>query len=188
VILLFAAAAASVAGLDAFAVWLNRIVDYLPTLLAGILIALAGYLLSSLVRDIVSTALASMGTRETEFAGVAAQVAVFLTALVIGLDQIGIDVTFLVILVAVLVSGALLSMAFAFGFGARDFVGNLIAARQLRSELAPGDYARIADVEGRILEVTPTAVVLLNEKGRCIVPAAYLQRQPTLITPVDADE
>jgi Mechanosensitive ion channel, conserved TM helix len=188
VILVSAAIAARVAGLDAFSVWLDRLVDYLPTLVAGVLIALAGYLLSALVRDVVSTALVSIGSRENELAGLAAQVTVFVTALVIGLDQIGIDVTFLIILVAVLVGGALLSMAFAFGFGARDFVSNLIAAKQIQGLLEPGVYARVGDVEGRVLEVTPTAIIIVNDSGRVLVPAGLLQRQAAAILSSEGDE
>lgn len=188
VILVAAAVAARVAGLEAFSVWLGRLVEYLPTLAAGILITLAGYLLSTLVRDIVSTAFVSVGSRENEIAGIATQIAVFVTALVIGLDQIGIDVTFLIILVAVLVGGALLSMALAFGFGARDFVGNLIAARQVHMVLELGDRARVGDIEGRVVEVTPTAVIIANDSGRVVVPAAVFQKQAATILAGDADE
>jgi small-conductance mechanosensitive channel len=188
VILLAAAIAARVAGLDAFSVWLDRLVDYLPMLVAGVLITLAGYLLSTLVRDIVAAAFVSVGSRENEVAGVAAQVAVFVTALVIGLDQIGIDVTFLIILVAVLVGGAVMSMAFAFGFGARDFVSNLIAARQLQGVFEPGDLARVGEVEGRVLEVTSTAIIMINEGGRVVVPASFFQTQASIIVSGDVDE
>jgi small-conductance mechanosensitive channel len=188
VILLFAAAAARVAGLEAFTGWLDRVVDYLPTLIAGVLIAIAGYLLSTLVRDVVGTALASTRAERIEYLALAAQAAVFVTALVIGLDQIGIDVTFLIILVAVLVGGCLLSVALAFGIGARDFVGNLIAASQVQRTLEPGDRARIGGIEGRVLEITSTAVVLLNEQGRLSIPAAIFQRETAAVLSGDTDE
>src|SRR3970040_1127643 len=55
VVLFFLTAATQVLGLDAFLGWLNRVVDYLPTLLTGGLIVLAGFLLSALVRDVVAT-------------------------------------------------------------------------------------------------------------------------------------
>lgn len=188
IVLLFAAGAARVAGLDAFSVWLDRVIDYLPTLVAGLLIAFAGYLLSSLVRDIVAATLASTGSREHEFAGLAAQAVVFITALVIGLDQIGIDVTFLISLASVVIAGILLSFAIAFGLGARDFVGNLIAARQLSGAIAVGDYARCGEAEGRVLEVTATMVVLVNERGRVLVPAAHLQSHTSEILLGQSDE
>lgn len=188
VILIFAAVASRVAGLDAFSGWLNELVGYLPTFIAGILIALAGYLFSALARDIVTTTLGSVGSREKDLAGLVAQAAVLLTAVVIGLDQIGIDVTFLIILVAVLLGGAMISLALAFGIGARDLVSNLIAAQHAQNALEPGDRALIGDIEGRVLEVTATDIVLLNEDGRHLIPASLLQRQISTIKSDDADE
>lgn len=188
IILLFAALAARVAGLEAFSLWLDRVVAYIPTLLAGLLITLAGYLLSTLVRDIVSTALVSAGARANEIASFTAQGAVFVTALVIGLDQIGIDVTFLIILVAVLVGGALLSIAIAFGFGAREFISNLIAANRVQSMLSPGDFASVGNVEGRVAEITATSVVLINENGRIVIPASLFQREVSTVRHGDSDE
>jgi hypothetical protein len=157
-------------------------------LIAGLLIAFAGFLLSTLVRDIVTATIVSVGARENEIAGLAAQGAVFLTALVIGLDQIGIDVTFLITITTVLLAGVLLAIALAFGFGAKEFVGNLVAAHQLRGTLEIGDLARCGDAQGRILQLTTTMVVLVNDQGRVLVPASHLQKHISLIMPSQADE
>lgn len=188
IILLFAAMATRVARLEAFSGWLDRVVAYLPTLVAGGLIVLTGYLLSKLIRDVVSAAMVSAGSMQNELVGFAAQSAVFLTAVVIGLDQIGIDVTFLIILLAVLVGGTLLSLALAFGFGAGNFVGNLIAAQQVQRILERGQLARIGEIEGRVLEFTPTSIVLLTESGRVIVPAKRFQEETAVIVADDEDE
>jgi hypothetical protein len=188
VVLVFAAMAARVGRLDAFTAWLDRIVAYLPTLLAGGLIALAGYLVSTLVRDVVSATVASTGSGQADLFGFVAQSAVFLSAVVIGLDQIGIDVTLLITLLGIVVGGSLLGIVFAFGFGARTFVGNLIAAQQLRQIIEPGSVVRIADEEGQVLEITPTSVVLVSSKGRLMVPAKVFQEQTTLIVADHEDE
>jgi small-conductance mechanosensitive channel len=187
-ILVSAAIAARVARLEAFSTWLGRIVEYLPTLIAGGLISLAGYLLSTLVRDAVAAALASPGSDQHRVPALIAQGAVFITAIVVGLDQVGVDVTFLITLAAVLVGGALIAMALAFGFGARDFVANVIAAHHIRRTLEPGDYTRVGEVEGRILEITPTSVILLAERGRVLVPAKLFQEQITQLAAADDDE
>ena len=188
VVLIFAAMAARVGRLDAFTAWLDRIVAYLPTLLAGGLIALAGYLVSTLIRDVVSATVASTGSGQADLFGFVAQSAVFLSAVVIGLDQIGIDVTLLITLLGIVVGGSLLGIVFAFGFGARTFVGNLIAAQQLRQVLEPGSVVRIADEEGQVLEITSTSVVLVSSKGRLMVPAKVFQEQTTLIVGDHEDE
>lgn len=181
VVLIFAATAARVGRLDAFTAWLDRIVAYLPTLLAGGLIALAGYLVSTLIRDVVSATVASTGSGQADLFGFVAQSAVFLSAVVIGLDQIGIDVTLLITLLGIVVGGSLLGIVFAFGFGARTFVGNLIAAQQLRQVLEPGSVVRVENEEGQVLEITPTSIVLVSSKGRLMVPAKVFQEQTTLI-------
>jgi hypothetical protein len=188
VVLIFAATAARVGRLDAFTAWLDRIVTYLPTLLAGGLIALAGYLVSTLIRDVVSATVASTGSGQADLFGFIAQSAVFLSAVVIGLDQIGIDVTLLITLLGIVVGGSLLGIVFAFGFGARTFVGNLIAAQQLRQILEPGTVVRVADEEGQVLEITPTSIVLVGAKGRLMVPAKVFQEQTTLIVADHEDE
>jgi hypothetical protein len=181
VMLLFAAMAARVGRLDAFTSWLDRIVAYLPMLVAGGLIALAGYLVSTLVRDVVAATVASTGSSQADLFGFIAQSAVFLTAVVIGLDQIGIDVTFLITLLAITVGGLLLALVFAFGFGARAFVGNLIAAHQVQQILEPGIVVRIGEDQGQVLEITTTSVVLVTDKGRLVVPAKTFQEQTALI-------
>jgi len=181
VILVFAAMAARVARLEAFTSWLDRIVEYLPTLVAGGLIALAGYLVSTLIRDVVTATVASTGSAQAELFGFAAQSAVFLTAVVIGLDQIGIDVTFLITLLGIGVGGLLLGIALAFGFGARAFVGNLIAAQHVHQLLEPGNIVQIGEEQGQVLEITATSVVLVTGNGRLVVPAKMFQEQTMLI-------
>jgi hypothetical protein len=188
IILIFAELAARTARLDAFSTWLEQIVKYIPTFIAGSLIALVGYLVSTLVRDIVSTASFSAGSTQSEVLGVLAQSGVFLIALVFGLEQIGINVSFLTTLLAIVVGGISISLAFAFGFGAREFVANLIAARHAQSTLQVGNFVRIGEAEGQILEMTSTGLVLQSESGRSIIPAQLLQSQTVYIITGSSDE
>ncbi|CAN5336044.1 hypothetical protein BH24PSE2_BH24PSE2_24430 [soil metagenome] len=187
VILLFVAMAARVARLELFTLWLDRIVAYLPTLIAGGLILLAGWFVSVLARDVVTAASEATSPGQSALFGLIAQSAIFLAAIVIGLDQIGIDVTFLIILLGILASGLLLSLALAFGLGARALVANLLGAQQLGGLLEKGQIARIAGIEGRVLDVTPTTVVLAVDEGTLSVPAKTFQEQATLIVGAQDD-
>lgn len=51
-------AAARTAKIEFFAVWLDRMIAYLPGILGGVLIAFVGYLISLIVRDVTTAALA----------------------------------------------------------------------------------------------------------------------------------
>jgi len=189
IVLFFITVATRVAGLDAFADWLGGIFDYLPTLLAGGLIILAGYLISALVRDLVSATLSSAGLSQSELFGAIAQGTTFLTAVVIGIDQMGVDASFLVTIVAIFVGAVLSSVALAFGLGARTLVSNLIGAHYLQQHFRPGQLARIGTIEGEILELTPTSVVLAGEDGRITIPAkVFNEESMVLLTPEQDDE
>lgn len=180
IVLFFLALATHVLGLEAFSSWLNRVVVYLPTLLVGVLIILAGILVSVLTRDLV-IATAPLEERSRLLLGRVVQVVILVTAIVIGADQIGINVTFLVILAAVVLSTLLGGLALAVSLGARTFVANLVAAQSLRASYQPGQTIRIATYEGRILEITPTAVVIETAEGRVSLPAKFFNEQPAVL-------
>ena len=186
IILLFITAATRVARLEAFSNLLDRIVAYLPTLIAGGLIVLVGYLVSIPARDLVAATVSSIGIWHSRLAGGAVQGAIVLTGLIIGIDQIGIDVTFLVIVIAIVLAAVLLGMSAAFALGAKGLVEDLIGAHYMRQQFQPGQVARIGDLEGEILELTATGVVLATAQGRATIPAkAFNQQTMVLVTPSD---
>lgn len=171
VMLFFLAAAAEILGIKVFAEWLAAVVAYVPALVAGIVILIAGVLIGNLARDLVEATAESADIRQSEFIGRAVQLAILGTALLIGADQIDIEVRFLVSILTVFVAAVLGGAALAFGLGARHFISNLIAARNLRPRLQAGQYLRIQDMEGVVLEVTATDVRLQGEQGEYSVPA-----------------
>jgi len=171
VILFFLTAAAEILGLGVFVTWGAQLVSYLPLLLAGLLIVLVGFIMSSLVYDFVTATAMSAGVAQAEVLGRSAQGLVLLSAIVVGVDQIGVDIGFLATL-AIVIAGTLLGgVALAFGIGARTFVSNAIAGHQLRQLYQVGDTVRVQDVEGKILEITATAVIMEAAEGRVVVPA-----------------
>ncbi len=180
IILFFLTAATQVLGLSSFVGWLNRVVEYLPTLLTGCIIILAGFLLSALVRDLVSTA-APVGEHQRLLLGRVAQAVILVTAIVIGADQIGIKVTFLVIMVTVLASALLGGLALTLSLGARTYVSNLIGAHYLSQQFRTGQTVRTGAYEGRILEFTATSIVLETADGRVNLPGKLYHEQPIVL-------
>lgn len=181
VMLLFITAATRVARLDAFSLWLDRIVAYLPTLIAGGLIVLFGYLISAMVRDLLSATFVTAGLGRGELVGSLSQATIIAVSVIIGIDQVGIDVTFLVTMAAIIVAAILGGVSLAFGLGARSFVSNLIGAHYLQQQLQPGQRARIGEAEGEVLELTPTSVVLATPDGRLLVPAKLFHEMTTTL-------
>ncbi|WP_373086101.1 hypothetical protein [Sneathiella sp.] len=173
--------AADVADFDTVSSWLAVIFGYLPRVLGGVLIIIVGYLLAATVRDIVATALSSMAVSQGELIGAFAQWAILLTAGIIAIEQIGIDVTFLIVIIAIFMAAIMGGIAIAFGLGARPLAANLIGARYLQQQYSTGQILAIGDAEGEILEFTATGVILETPEGRSTVPGeTYFRTKITL--------
>jgi small-conductance mechanosensitive channel len=183
VMLFFATAATQILGLQPFTDWLHSFIAYLPTLAAGVLIVAIGYVLSRFVADLIAATSTHLSVAQRDVLARAAQITIVTGAVLIGADQIGIEVTFLVIFVSAMVTGVVGGAAIAVGFGARDYVANLIGAHYLRQVFSTGQTLRVGDIEGRVLDITHTVVVLETAEGRVSLPARiYNEGAITVIT------
>jgi hypothetical protein len=180
VILVFLTAATQLLGLAVFSTWLRRVVEYLPTLIAGGLIVLAGFVVSALARDMVVAA-APVAENQRLLLGRIVQGIILASATVIGAQQIGIDVTFLVIIAAVIAVTLFGGVALAVSLGARTFVSNLIGAHYLRQSYQIGQIVRVGEHQGKILDLTPTVLVLETTDGRVTVPAKVFNEQAIVL-------
>jgi hypothetical protein len=178
VILFFVAAATQVMGLSLFTAWLKDLVSYLPTLLAGALIILAGVLFSGLARDVTVAALPALPEAQRVLLGRIVQGTLLMAAVVVGADQIGIKITFLVIVAAIAIGAVVGGVALAVSLGARTYVANLIGAHYMRQAFRAGQRVRIGALEGTILELTAVSVVLEAGEGRVTVPAKVFNEEP----------
>ncbi|HET6493263.1 MAG TPA: hypothetical protein VFG44_09835, partial [Burkholderiales bacterium] len=149
--------------------------------MAGALIIVAGVLLAGLARDLTVAALPTFPEHQRGLLGRIVQGAVLVTAVAVGADQIGVRITFLVILAAVVTSAVVGGIALAVSLGARAYVANLIGAHYLRQAFGVGQRVRIAEIEGTILELTAVSIVLETEHGRVNVPAKVYNEAPIVL-------
>jgi small-conductance mechanosensitive channel len=188
VLLFFVAAATQTLGLQTFTDWLARLLDHLPTLAAGLLIVGAGYVLSGFVAELVQATATALAVPQRAALARVAQGVTLVVALLVGADQIGLKVTWLAILAAVLVASVMGGVTIAVSLGARSYVANLIGAHYLRQALRLGQRVRVAGHEGRIVDVTATSLVLETTDGRVVLPGSvYHDEAIVLIARNDGD-
>lgn len=171
VLLFFVTAATEVMGLEIFTAWLAQLVGYLPTVAAGGLIIVVGVLASRMARQLVEAAPVGEVRAQRELLGRMAQAVILITAILVGADQVGIRVTFLVIMAAVIVAALVGAAALAISLASRSYVANLIGSHYLRQTYAIGQQVRVDGHEGKILEMSATSLVLETRDGRVSLPA-----------------
>ncbi len=180
-LLVFVTAATHVLELTSFTDWLARLVGYLPTLAAGVLIVIAGYVLSRFVADLVLASSHRLETTQRALLARVVQVTILTGAILVGADQIGIRITFLAIFAASIGAVVAGGVALAVGLGARDYVANLIGAHYLRQAFAIGQTIRAGAYEGRILEITALGLIIETADGRLTLPGRIYNEQPIAV-------
>lgn len=177
VFLFFTAAGANLLHWDFFSGLSNALLAYLPNLLTGLLIILAGFAVSGLTRTATISTANTAGIEQAEILGATAQVTVVLTSVVIGVQQLGINVDFLTTTLIVIAGVMFGGVSLAFGLGSREYVANIIGVQVARKHFQVGQRLGIAGVDGELLEITPTALILDTEKGRAAVPGKLFNDQ-----------
>jgi small-conductance mechanosensitive channel len=160
---------------------LSTLARLLPQVLAGVLVVFVGGVFAELAHGAVANAATAAGVPYAGALARAVQLSVIVVALVMGAHQAGIDSTFLMITLPVLLGALLGGAALAFGLGSRTAVSNIIASHQLTRLHEVGQRVRIAGLEGRIEQVTPTAVVLDAANGKIVVPAKLFSEEVAVI-------
>lgn len=181
VFLISATIATETLGLDVVSEWLSALVGYLPRILGALLVVLLGALIGQPVRTAVSAAAGSAGFAYPQVLGQLARFGILLVSVIVAFDQVGLEVDFLIVMAAV-ISGAMLGgAALAFGLGARSSVSNILASHYLHRTFQVGHRIRIGEIEGKILEITPTTVIVDAGQGRTVIPASQFNEQVAVL-------
>ena len=150
---------------------LNSVLGFMPKLFIAFSIIMAGHLLGLFSAQMLSKLSAGWSAKSAVprllYLGIMA------VAVVMGLQHVNVDITFVTQLVLILVGTISAGLMLAFSLGARRHVANLLARREL-SRLAIGDQVKVGAVEGNIVDIHSTAIDIATEEGIASVPAARL--------------
>lgn len=151
--------------------WLESVLAYLPRFILGLFIIGIGNVLGALSRSLSAGVLANGDSNallpRLVHAGVVA------VAVITGLQQMGIDISFITQLSLIVLAALLGGLSIAFALGARQYVENLMAQSEL-ARYAVGDRLLIDEDEGVITDIHRTGLTLETEAGLVAIPAARL--------------
>jgi len=178
--LFFILAAAEVLELKVISGLLGGVTSYLPRLLAGLLILFIGLWFGEATRAVLTRTSIRAGVEQGEILGRLGQTLVLLVDFAVAAGQIGIDNTVLVALVATLFGVTLGAIALAFAFGAKTTIANMLGAQSIAQAYQAGDTIRIGDIEGKVLRITRTSLILETRDGQALIPAKRFSEQESV--------
>lgn len=181
VLVFFVAVAMETLGLPVVTAALSRVAYYLPNVLAALVTVFAGLIAGKMIGGAVTRAATSTGMAFGATIGATVRGTVTLVAAVVALEQVGIKADVLIVIVAVVVGAALTGAGLAFGLGARTAVSNIIASHYVAQAYRVGQTIRVAGVDGKIVETTPTAVFVAGPHGRVMIPAKQFSEETSVL-------
>ena len=151
--------------------WLVAVAAFLPRILVGVVIVFLGVVAGALARGALARALPASDIVDPQGFAALVQGVVVGFSVLIAVQQLGIDVGFVTTIITIALIGFFAAGALAFGFGGRATVANILASHYVRELYEIGQTVRIRELEGRIVRMTPTAVILSTEDGETAVPS-----------------
>lgn len=161
---------------------LGELSDWLPNILIGAIVVLIGHLIGVAVRDFVVRAISE--TRIAATIGRISYVSIFVIGIIIGLEQVNVDISFLGNSIIVLLGVLLASIGITIGIGSHHHVANLVAKHEI-ANLSVGDRIKIQDYVGTVVEIRRTKVHLLTEEGTTYIPSSLFSHEPYVLISTD---
>ncbi|HOW42065.1 MAG TPA: hypothetical protein P5110_03695 [Candidatus Omnitrophota bacterium] len=104
----------------------NRVVVYIPNVIAGVFILVLGMFLATLLRNIVQTAATNAGLAQAKFLSKTVETVVIVFAVMITLEQLKIGERIIDLAVGIFLGSIGLAFALAVGFGCQDIAKKLV--------------------------------------------------------------
>ena len=170
-IIFFLTAATETLGLPIITTWLSGLVMYLPNILIAIIIVFLGITGGRILREFITNASDKAGIVYGNVVGKISQYVVISITVLIAVDQVGVNILILTDVINIVLAAILLGAALAFGLGARTSVSNILASYYLQNRYREGQEVEINEIKGRIIQITPTSVIIDTATGQVSVPA-----------------
>ncbi|MDX1518487.1 MAG: hypothetical protein R3318_00085 [Gammaproteobacteria bacterium] len=181
IILITLRAALASLKLPSLAELLGRLITSLPALLITVVIIFGGVVLGNALRDRILANSRSIGIQQAEMLGHLIRVTIITLAVIAGLTQIGLDVRLFENILVILIAAIFGAIGLAFGLGAGPTVSNIISTRYVRKNYQVDQEIRIHDMEGKILEILPTGVILETDNGRTFIPGKVFDEEASVL-------
>lgn len=113
-------------GLTIAAGLLDKIVTYVPNVIAAIFILILGMFVATLLRNIVQTTANNAGLTQGKLLSKVVEVVVGAFAALIALEQLGVGISITELTLSIILGSVGLALALAFGLGCKDVAGKYV--------------------------------------------------------------
>ncbi|MGB0851012.1 MAG: mechanosensitive ion channel family protein [Bacteroidia bacterium] len=172
-------------GIDILTEQVSKVLEFIPKLISAVLIMLVGYLIASKVREVLINITASLGGSAGKVLGNILYYFIMIMVVITSIDQMGVDTDLISTNILIIVAVILIAGAVAYGYAAREIMRNMLSSFYSKKNFYEGQRIKIGDLEGVILEIDSTSLILQVEGKKIIMPSTELMSNRVEVLDVD---
>ena len=161
---------------------IKQAIDFFPMLMIAVIIFVIGYYISTFIRDLITTATRSVGMASGGLLGNGVFYFLLIMVSITALEQLQIDTSLITNNISILIAGIIIAGALAYALAAVDVMGNILSVFFAKKTFAVGQYIRIGDIEGQIIEISSVNITIAQKGKRVVIPARQFTKESVIIS------
>jgi hypothetical protein len=149
------------------------VTSFIPQAIAALLIIVFGMLLARFLQVLTRQAFVRAEIAGDRVAGKIVYIVVFVFVALAAVEQLGIGLEFVTTNAIIMAAASLLLIGIAFIVGARTLIEGWMLTQYLRHEIAVDDRIEVGGVQGMVVRITQTAVILRVESKEVVIPSKH---------------
>lgn len=170
ILLIFVVSASEVLGLTVVLSTLNRLILYVPNIIASIAIIVLTLFLARFVKDLIAVSLAQVNLIYARPLAKTVELLIIIFGLIVAMTQLGFDIGILMANITLFIGGFVGIVVLSLGLGAKTVVENLMAGYYVRQLFKQDQDVILAGEKGRIKQIHNLGIVMKTEDGEIMVP------------------
>jgi hypothetical protein len=170
IFLVFVVSASEVLGLTVVLSTLNRLILYIPNIIASIAIIVIALFLARFVKDLIAVSLEQINLIYARPLAKTVELLIIIFGLIVAMAQLGFDIGILMANITLFIGGFVGIVVLSLGLGTKTVVENLMAGYYVRQLFKEDQDVILAGEKGRIKKIYNLGIVLNTEDGEIMVP------------------
>ena len=149
---------------------LHEIVTFIPNIIAAIIMLVVGTIIATVVKNAINTMLSSMGMEDLDIFSAIIFYFIIFMVLIMALDQIQIDISFIKTNFSLIILAVLLSFSIATILATIRIFPNILAFVRNRNALTVGDNVEINNVRGSMKKIDRFNIIIDTGESEVYLP------------------
>jgi len=175
ILLVFIISATEILGWEIVSKEISKLIEFLPKLLFALIFFIVGFYLAEMIKKAVYTATNSAGISGAKAISNIVFYVLMIFISITSLNQAGVDTTLFTSNITIIIGGALLAFAIAYGFASREILTNILASFYVKDKYKIGLKIKVGGTKGIIENSDTLSITIITEdKRKLIIPIKKL--------------